>query len=154
MSVETGPGEGREFSYLEVAISERGLKELNRGECVIFIPKNQVQRIELKFGSRAERPLMQAGFGIILVLLGCWGVYMMVNGGLEAFRYESALLFLGGLGGWLLWETVQRRHYLHVAHGRGTHKLVFKGKTEKDRLTEFLDSASRIGYGIADSAKD
>src|SRR5476649_411217 len=103
----------KQLSYLNLAISEKGLSEFSEGRRIIFIPKEDVQIVEIKFGSSAERPIIQAVVSIMLIALGCVGLTML-SGGLGGFRWSLGFIFFGCLGIWFLYETLKRSHYLWV----------------------------------------
>ncbi len=93
------------LSYLNVTASEKGLSEFSGGRRIIFIPKEQIQSIEFKFGSLAERPLAQAIFGLLLLAgMGFVGIYLFVEGSVYGLRWGLGFLLFGGLGGFLLFE--------------------------------------------------
>jgi hypothetical protein len=61
MDIGSRPQDGSQILYLNIAVSEKGLAELSGNKRIIFIPKDQVQGVEIKFGYQAERP-----FGLAL----------------------------------------------------------------------------------------
>ena len=71
-----------------MAVSEKGIAELSGNRSVIFITKEQIQNIEIKFGSQAERPIVQGILGIALVGLGEVGISMVAAVGLVAIRWS------------------------------------------------------------------
>ena len=146
--------ENRRLLYLSVAISEKGLAELNGNRCVIFIPKEQVQSIEIRYGSQAERPLVQGIIGLALIGLGTVGLSIMATGSLDMSRWGLGFFVFGGLGAWLLWEVLKRGHYLWVICSNDNRKLVFKGTIQKTELSGFVRSAAQFGYVFRDCLND
>jgi len=135
-------------SYLNIAISEKGLSEFSGDQRIIFIPKEQVQSIEVRFGSQAEKPLAQGIFGLLLLGLGCVGLPLVFDGGLRGLRWGLGFIIFGGIGGYLLFETLKKGHYLGVICSNDTRKLVFKGAIQKAELSKFLRSAAQFGYSF------
>ena len=148
MNVESTSRPFQELLYLNVAISEEGLAELRKGRRVVFVPKERVQGIEVRFGSPAERPLIQGILGSVLTAFGLAGVFFLAEGGIAMYRWEAGSLFFTVIGLWLLWETMRRRYYLRVISSNDERKLVFSGKVQKSELSTFLQSATALGYNF------
>ncbi len=146
MNASPTPSGKQPSSYLNIVISEKGLSEFSGGRRIIFIPKEQVQSIEVRFGPQAERPLIQGIFGFLLVGLGCVGLLLMFAGGLYGLRWGLGFIVFGGLGGYSLYETFKKGHYLQVICSNDTRKLVFRGAIQKAEFSKFLQTAAQFGY--------
>ena len=138
------------LSYLNLAISEKGLSEFSDGRRIIFIPKEEVQIIEIKFGSSAERPIVQAIVSLLLITLGCVGVTMLACG-LGGLRWALGFLFFGCLGIWFLYETLKRNHYLWVICRGDKRKLIFRGNFQEGEFSKFINDGTKLGYSFKDS---
>jgi len=136
---------------LNVKISEQGLSEFSRGRRIIFIPKEQVQFIEVKFGSYAERPVAQIILGILLGAFGLAGLYLAINGGARGIYWGFGLMGFGAIGALCLYETFKQGYYLCVTCSKDTRKLLFKGTTQKTELSGFIKNAAALGYQFRDS---
>jgi hypothetical protein len=136
--------------YLDVQLSERGVAELKEGRQVLFVPRDEVQHLELHRGSPAERPLIQAAAGIVFAGFGLFIGLHIVSGGLTTWRYSAGFLLCGGLGAWLLWETLQRKHYLLVTCRNDARKFVFRGSVDESALSHFMQQANGFGYIVED----
>ena len=145
---------GNQHSYLNIVASENGLSEFSHGKRVIFIPKEHVQRIEVKFGSQAERPLAQAILGLLLIGLGCVGLSLLISGGFSELRWGIGFIIFGGLGTFCLYEAVKRRHYLLVTSLNDTRKLVIRGFIQKEDFSNFIKSATQLGYFFQNGLSD
>jgi hypothetical protein len=66
----------------------------------------------------------------------------------------QALVFCGVVGAWLLWEVAKRGHYLLVVCSNNTRKLVIERKIVRAELSEFLQSATKLGFVIRNSLED
>jgi hypothetical protein len=143
-----------QWSYLNIIISEKGLSEFSDGKRIIFIPKEQVQLIEIKFGSHAERPLMQVILGLLLIVLGFAGVYLVLIGGLRGLYWGLGLIGFGGIGVLCLYEAIKKGHYLYVTCLKDARKLKFTGEIKKTELSKFIKDASSLGYGFRDCLND
>jgi hypothetical protein len=143
-----------QVSYLNIMISEKGLSEFSHGKRLIFIPKEQVQSIEIKFGTRAERPLMQMILGVLLAGLGIVGFSFVLTGGLRGLRWGLGFIVFGGLGVFCLYEALKKGYYLQIISTNDTRKLVFSGAVQKAELSQFLTKAVQFGYNFQNSLND
>jgi len=121
---------------------------------MIFLPKDQVQFIELKFGSRAERPLMQVILGLLLVALGLVGLYLVVMGGVRGLYWGVGLIFFGGIGALCLYEAIKKGHYLSVTCPKEIRKLKLVGEIKQTEFSKFTKNASTLGYRFGDYVRD
>lgn len=135
-------------SYLGVAISEKGLGEIDGKRYLVHIPQSEITFAEVKYGSPAERPTMQLVAGAILAPLCFFGIYIILMNGLTMIRWSLGMLLFGGVGIWLIIEVLKKRHYLEVQTSKGNRKLVFKGKVENDKLDQFLQQLTDGGYNF------
>ena len=124
-----------QLSYLNIVLSEKGVSEFSHGQRMIFVPKEQIQRIEIKFGSRAERPLVQIILGLLLVGLG-----------FVELRWGIGFILFGGLGVFCLYEVIRKGYYLHVISSNDARKVVIKGAIQKTELAKFIKAAVQFGY--------
>jgi hypothetical protein len=147
MNAESSTSEKTErLAYLNITFSDKGVAEFSGKRCVVFIPRDEVQRIESKTGSRAERPLVQGIAGALLSGVGLLGLRMLFTGGLAVWRWEAGFMVFGGVGVWLLWEALRKGPYLLATCSGGKRKLVFAGPVKEPELQEFLRNATRLGY--------
>ena len=134
--------------YLNIAISENGLSELSRGKRIVFVPKEHVKSVELKYGCQAENPLTQIVFGLVLVAVGVVGVIFLKGGGFALLRLGVGFLLFGCLGAFCVYEGVKKGYYLDVISTNDRRKLVFKGTVDKSALLSFINNSSRFGYNF------
>jgi hypothetical protein len=143
-----------QLSYLNIVVSEKGLSEFSHGQRIIFIPKEQIQRIEIKFGSQAERPLVQVMLGLLLTGLGLVGLFLLISGGFAELRWGIGFILFGGLGVFCLYEVFRKGYYLHVISSNDMRKLVIKGAVQKMELSEFIKAAVQFGYIFQNGLSD
>ena len=141
-------------SYLNVEVSEKGISQLSDGRRTIFIAKEQIQNIEIRFGSRAERPLMQTILGILLVGLGVAGLVLLITDGMAGLRWGIGFVIFGGLGGFCLYEALRKGHYLRVSTRNDSRKFVFNGRVKKTELSGFIKASIDLGYNFRDCTID
>jgi hypothetical protein len=152
--MNTPSSEYKPLSYLNLAISEKGLSEFGGGRRIIFIPKDEVQIIEIKFGSSAERPLIQVIVGLMLAVLGCVGLSLIFSSGMRGLRWGLGFIFFGGLGIWSLYEVFKKNHYLWVICRNDKRKLVFRGAFQEANFSKFISDATKLGYSFKDCVKN
>jgi hypothetical protein len=122
---------------------------MREGRRVVFVRKEHVQAVEVRFGSPAERPLPQGILGAGLTTLGFASVIFLYGGGIVGLRWYLGSLFFGAIGLWILWEALSRRSYLRVICSNDERKLVFSGIVrQKSELLSFLQSATQFGYSF------
>lgn len=148
------PTPTNQVSYLNIVISENGLSEFSHGKRLIFIPKEQIQSVEIKFGARAERPLVQMIFGILLAGLGTVGLSVVLTGGLRGLRWGLGFIVFGGLGVFCLYEALKKGYYLQIISTNDTRKLQFSGTIQKAELSQFVEQAVQFGYNFRNSLND
>jgi hypothetical protein len=138
----------KRLRYLNIEASEKGLSEFSGNRRVVFIPKDQIQNIEIGFGSSAERPLVQLIFGFLLVGLGLVGLSMIIASGMRGLRWGIGFVVFGGFGIWFLHETLKKSHFLQVVCPNEKRKLVFREKLDKMEFDKFVKDASGLGYNF------
>jgi hypothetical protein len=136
----------KRLSYLNIEISERGLSEFNSGKRAVFIPKEQICKIETRFGSAAERPGLQLAAGALLAGMGVAGIAMIAASGMRGVRWGYGFIFFGCMGAWLLYETFISCHYLLVTCQSEIRKLVFHGKFDACEFSKIAKNAAELGY--------
>jgi len=141
-------------AYLNVQASEKGLSEFHKKTRTVFIPRIQVEAVEVQFGPRAERPMVQMVSGVALVALGIVGLVMAVNGGLRGIYWGLGMVMFGGIGLLCLHEALRKGYYLRVTCTKETRKLVFRGVIDQAELSSFVRSASSLGYLFHESSKN
>jgi hypothetical protein len=152
--MNTSPPTENKFAYLNLAISKKGLSEFSGGRRIIFIPKDEVQIIEIKFGSSAERPLIQAIAGLMLAGLGYIGLTMIIMNAMRGLRWGLGFIVFGGFGLWFLYETFKKTHYLRVICRNDKRKLIFRGAFQEAEFSKFINDATKLGYSFKDCVKN
>ena len=142
------PPEIKRASYLNLEVSEKGLSEFSGGKRIIFIPKEEVRTIEVRFGSSAERPMLQVIAGLLLIGLGLVGAAMIAASGMRGFRWGVGFLIFGCFGVWFLYETVKKSHFLRVVCHNDARKLVFRGNFSEADFATFSKEAADLGYSL------
>ena len=146
--------DSRELNYLNVFVGENGICEYHGGS-KIFVPREDIRRIELTHGAASERPRVQLIIGIVLLAVSAYMFFRVITWLIYGAEYtvagESFLLpaFPAFLGGWMVWTALRKRTYLSVTTGNSSRKIIFRGPVESVALQDFLERAGREhGYVV------
>jgi hypothetical protein len=106
----------------------------------IRIPRTDVRSLELRRGSPVQHPLVMFVFGTALLAAGLYEVGRIVgwwfHGGV-LFGNEVLLLAFLLLGGYAVYEAVQRVPMRLVRTNRGPRRLLFRRPVSRAQLAEF-----------------
>lgn len=134
-----------------VRISAAGAAEMDGARPLLFLPREEIVRMEVRYGSAAERPLVSAVLGVILIIiaivpLGVVIVAMLRGAGAVTAKLATAVVFAIP-GWWLLDLSLRRRFYLAVTLRRDERKLVFHKTADREAIEDFVAKAKlRFGY--------
>ena len=132
---------------MNLRATEKGLSEFtSKGARAVFIPKDQVESIQIKFGSYSERPFLQPIMALFLIAVGGVGLDWILRESARGLRLGVGLLAFGAIGVFCLYETVKRGPYLAVNCKGGSRKLIPHGSVSEADLAKFASEASALGY--------
>src|SRR5882757_2866255 len=94
------------LKYDNILVSSRGLAETDAKKVILFVPSVEVDHIFLKFGRADHRPIISLSLGVILALVGIYGLVEFVLAP-RGFRYEMGMLFFGFVGGLLIFDALK-----------------------------------------------
>jgi len=132
-------------------ISDKGISEVIAGRRMLFIPREQIQFIETKFGPHAERPLAQIVLGVLLVALGLVGLYLALAGGIRGLYWGVGFVGFGAIGVYCLYEAFKKGYFFSVTCSKETRKIKITGEIQKAEFSQFIKDASAAGYDIRGS---
>jgi hypothetical protein len=107
-----------------IVLSSRGIAETHGKKIVIFVPPNEINRIILKFGRSDHRPMLTMSIGIILGLVGVFGLVEFFVA-MRGYRYELGMVAFGIIGASLIFDTLKERFFLEIETKKGIQRLVF-----------------------------
>ena len=141
-----------DFLQLEsVRLSHEGAAEMDGTRRLIFVPRAEIERLELRHGSGAERPVVSAIVGAVLLGLSVAPVWMLMNAlrGAVTFEIKFMTAFAFSIPAVWLLDLTFRRRWMIVVHARkDTRKLVFHKTVDRVEIEHFFTVArSRFGYG-------
>jgi hypothetical protein len=141
-----------------IRIAKDILSEVDRGRPIVRVPREDVQRVALRWGFLAPRPAVQALLGIGLLLAGGYfvsnAIQAQTRGGKVGIFLFAGLVAFTFLGIWLLFEAFRRGYYLEVQTRKVVEKLRFDRKYSRAEIDTLLESArSRHGW-LIDSQSD
>lgn len=149
----SGQRQDPEYHEVEgVRIGADGIAEMDGARRLVFVPKNDIARLELVYGSGAERPWLTLALGILLIGLGAVALARILSVFIWGSRVRLALFWMlsfGYLGCWLIWLTIRRRFLLLVRMQRGSRKVVFPSSMTSAQARTFVTyAAQRFGYVV------
>jgi hypothetical protein len=133
--------------YLNVEFKEDGIREYDRYLVAVFLPLSEIQRVELSYGTVAERPLIQIVVGFSLLVLGCAfleDLLLRLVFQMPFYKYLAAGIALVPLGVWLVYEGFSKGYLLLVTTAKDTRKIVFRGPVDQQALLSFVTSVQEI----------
>lgn len=139
-----------DFTQLEgVRLSHDGVAEMDGKQRLIFVPRADIETIELKRGSAAERPLVTAVLGLVLIGIALAAIIAipvaLTHQEVFPTKALAAVVFVVP-GWWLLDLAFRPRFFLLIRMHRGTRKLVFH-KTKEPRAIEAFVSEGKARHG-------
>lgn len=137
--------------YLGVQFSQKGVALVDSGKKLVFVPKEKIRQIHLRQGFQAERPLVQLGFSIVLILIGLYPLphlflWLIVGG--TAYDFEFLLLLLIPVGLWFVKDGLKKGLYFELIMDDDKRKIPFQKQPEKRILEMFIAQANVYGYSI------
>jgi len=141
-----------QFVQLEsVRVSPDGAAEMDGTRRLIFVPRAEIERLEVRHGSGSERPIVTGLLGAVLLILSGIPIRMFINAlrgyGTFELKMITAVAFIFPAT-WLLDLSLRRRWMIVVHMRKGTRKLVFHETKDGAAIQSFLtDARSKFGYG-------
>jgi hypothetical protein len=137
------------MEYAGVRCMADSICSIDAGRCIIIVPRAEIRRVSLGYGSGSAHPLVQFIFGLGLMALGIpvlvHLMQWMRNGG-TFLTMETWLLFFPAIGITLVYGSMARNCYLLIETGKEKKKLPFQRRASVEEIRVFLDSAKIDGY--------
>jgi len=120
---------------------------------VLNISRDDLERISLKRGLSAERPVLQLLFGLAMTVPGLLmlpAYYRWAFAGAEITIGPAVIfVFLIPVGIWFATNALRRRYFLYLELSSGSRKTEFPRGTAVDAIKEYLALVeSDFGYEI------
>lgn len=141
-----------------LVVSAAEIAEVQDGRRVTAIPRSAIRTIRLEHGIVAERPLLQALFGLALLVPGVflggrpwWRFFTTTH--LPPFPKSVLIapLFLVFLGAWALRDVIRRGWFLRVETGNDARKLRIAGQVDRAALMAFIERVrNELRYDVRD----
>jgi hypothetical protein len=137
--------------FRNVEFSVQGAALLDQQSKILSIAKKDIRKITLKYGFQSERPVAQAGFGVLLLLIGLYFIvnfilHILINRIVYMTMLLSILLLPVGI--WFIVDGLRRSLYFEVTLDNDKRKLPLGKKPGKEELRRFIQMASQLGYVI------
>jgi hypothetical protein len=135
-----------------ILVTPRGIAETCGRKVMIFIPAAEVESITLKYGRSEHRPVFSLSVGVILALIGVFGLVEFVIT-TRGYRYELAMVAFGIIGGSFIYDALKQRYFLEVQSAKISRRLVFSKHAQKNDIQTFCQNVRAIyRYDITDAA--
>lgn len=142
-----------QFVQLEsVRVDANGAAEMDGVRKLVFVPRAEIERLEVAHGSGSQRPIITGIIGALLLAFSLVPIWMLIRALLGTGIFEVHIIAACGfffLALWLL-NLALRKRWMIVVHTRngGTRKLLFHEMKDRTAIENFLTNArSRFGYG-------
>lgn len=145
-------GQDERLRCLSVELSSKGITELDGARAVVFLPRDEIVRAELRRGISGERPIAQFVFAALFSALSVASLLIVrawwLHGGLISVKVVPGMA-LAPLGPWLIWSTLRPAYYLHVRTQDDVRKIVFRGRAHRADIEACLRRANMLfGFEI------
>ena len=137
-----------DYDQLEsVRFGSDGAAEMDRHHRVIFVPREEIVRLEAAYGSGAERPVLLLSLGLVFAALAVALVTTLAlalsRGGVRIpAELITGFVFLIPAW-WLIDLSVRKRWFVRVHTRRSSRKLVFHQTNDGREIQEFVDKGRR-----------
>jgi hypothetical protein len=140
------------LKYDTIVVSQRGMAEVHGKKIILFVPAAEIDRVRLKFGRSEHNPIVSVSIGILLALVGVFGLIVFFTGK-KGNRYDLGLVALGIIGGSLIFDALKQRYFLEVIRKNDVCRLVLSKDAKKNDVDELCNKIKTIyKYQITDDA--
>jgi hypothetical protein len=126
-----------------IQISAQGMAEVHGRKVVIFVPAADIERVTLKFGRPEHNPFISITIGIVMVLVGIFGLVDFFAAK-KTNRYVLGLVAFGIIGGSLIFDAFKQRYFLEIGTKKGARRLVFSKETARSDIEDLCNQARTV----------
>jgi hypothetical protein len=143
--------------FQTVEFSAKGVTLFSQQSKLLFVPREQIRQITLKYGFQSERPIVEILFGIVIIGVG---LYLIINIILnillrQTIHVEQCLsILLLPVGSWFFIDGFRKRLYFEVGLDNDMRKFPLGKNPDKAELQKFIRLAGQFGYTIDSSLLD
>ncbi len=138
------------IDYGGVCCNSDQLFELDNGQVMVVVRREDIRRIVLKHGFQAPHPILQGGLGIVLTVLGCYPLVHLIEWTQRGGTLLSAEMWfipLGIIGIVQAISAVQRGYFLEVDSEQGRKRLAFEKICDAGDVKKFVQTIETL-YGM------
>ncbi len=145
-------------------ISNSSITEFQGEQPVLSIPRDQIHSISLRYGIKAERPILNVLIGGALIAVGVYIIWPFVwemvgplffapgsksAPGYRAIRFAVLCLLVIPVGFFIL-QGLQKRYFLLITTRSGARrKIVFDEDLPYNEIRSFIENVrAELGYDI------
>ena len=134
-----------------IRFSEESIAQLDNGRVAASVARIDVQRITLREGTVRERPILQIGAGVAIILIAIIPICQFIGFLSHGILWSGIiwLLLAVGVGVLIIRNALKRGHFLDIETTAGHRKLAVEGHPSPSEIDSFLKSfEDRFGYQI------
>ena len=135
------------FTCGGVVCQENELQEVDTGKIMVRVSRNEIQSIQLKYGTQEQNVFLQVVVGSILILSAMLPLVAIINGSSLPRSMTYWVFFGPALGGYLIIGTMRRGFFLNLETTTGIRRIVFEHKMKVEELEPFVASVEKA-YGV------
>lgn len=109
--------------YAGIRITAKSMMAVDDGQPIMVVPLTEIESIRLCFGRKSERPLMQAAFSLLLLIIGLLPIFASLT---RLAQVNLKLMMIAGFipfGIWGLRTSFANGFYLEVTSKTAQRKL-------------------------------
>jgi hypothetical protein len=149
---ETQPDSKPILKCDNILVSSRGMAETDAKKVIVFVPAVEINRITLKYGKPDHRPILTMSVGIVLMMIGIFGLVELIRAP-QGFRYELGLVAFGLVGVSMVFDSLKQRFFLEVQKKKGMCRLVLSKNAQKKDIHDFCEKLKSIyNYEVTDAS--
>ncbi len=140
-----------------ITATEEGLYEYEEDKVLVFVPKNEIKKLSLGFGTATRWLMIARLLGVALICIGIlFGVLPIIRTIISGANIGFSFLKGYGLislwiifGYYLLRSGLRKQNVLILNTNKGIRKLAITGSVEKKSIEDFLnESSEKFRYPI------
>ena len=139
--------EGFGFELGGVLCTDVELLEVDSGQIMVRVNRDEIQSIRLKYGTQEQNVLGQVICGSILISSAILPLGRLLFGMGMGFAMSYWLVFAPMLGVYLIVGTMRKGFFLDIETTKGDRRIIFDRKLKAEELELFLCAVEKV-YGL------
>jgi len=139
------------IEFYGIRLTDKNLMEMDGERPAVKIPLSKIQRITVQNGFQAERPIIGATFGLLLVGFGVVASKSMItwftHGGSLPVSFVCMVPLIA-FGAWIIFKSLKRGYYLSVQTESDRRKLNFTGAVARHEIDDVVRQFESAGLEL------